>query len=166
MFFLRHISPRQYKVSCVGFMIWCPSGRCVAHCTFEIALSQAITLTLMLVCAFSPKVQKYLLGSLVFPLGMTNINPKRVKGTYRAEGNIAFADRQKHRIIAFTRCPVSLPGDCHATLAMTNLLHLGNNVKGTAKCVKGTHNILWFFSKTDHNLLFLFIKICYTNLVV
>lgn len=33
-------------------------------------------------------------------------------------------------------------------------------------CAKGTHNILWFFSKTDHNLLFLFIKICYTNLVV
>lgn len=39
-------------------------------------------------------------------------------------------------------------------------------VKGTMICVKGTHNILWFFSKTDHNLLFLFIKICYTNLVV
>ena len=110
--FLRHISPRKYKVSCVGFMIWCPSGRCVAHCTFEIALSQAITLTLLLVCAFSPKVQKYLLGSPVFPL------------------------------------------------EMTNLLHLGNNVKGTMICAKGTHNILWFFSKTDHNLLFLFIKIC------
>ena len=32
-----------------------------AHCTFEIALSQAITLTLLLVCAFfSTQVQKYL----------------------------------------------------------------------------------------------------------
>ena len=32
-----------------------------AHCTFEITLSQAITLTLMLVCAFfSTQVQKYL----------------------------------------------------------------------------------------------------------
>ena len=30
---------------------------------FEITLSQVITLTLLLVCAFSPKVQKYLLGS-------------------------------------------------------------------------------------------------------
>ena len=28
----------------------------VAHCTFEITLSQAITLTLLLVCAFSPRV--------------------------------------------------------------------------------------------------------------
>lgn len=45
-------------------------------------------------------------------------------------------------------------------------LHFDNNVKGTMICAKGTHNILWFFSKTDHNLLFLFIKICYTNLVV
>ena len=38
-----------------------PSGRCVAHCAFEITLSQAITLTLLLVCAFfSTQVQKYL----------------------------------------------------------------------------------------------------------
>ena len=34
----------------------------VAHCAFEIALSGAIMLTLLLVCSFSPKVQKYLLG--------------------------------------------------------------------------------------------------------
>ena len=33
-----------------------PSGRCVAHCTFEITLLQAIMLTLLLVCAFSPRV--------------------------------------------------------------------------------------------------------------
>ena len=39
-----------------------------AHCTFEITLLQAITLTLLLVCAFSPKVQKYLLGSLITAL--------------------------------------------------------------------------------------------------
>ena len=39
-----------------------PSVR-VAHFAFEITLSGAITLTLLLVCAFSPKVQKYLLGS-------------------------------------------------------------------------------------------------------
>lgn len=39
-------------------------------------------------------------------------------------------------------------------------LHFDNNVKGTMICAKGTHNILWFFSKTDHNLLLLFIKIC------
>ena len=38
-----------------------PSGRCVAHCSFEIALSGAAMLTLMLVCAFfSTQVQKYL----------------------------------------------------------------------------------------------------------
>ena len=38
-----------------------PSGRCVAHCAFEITLSLAITLTLLLVCAFfSTQVQKYL----------------------------------------------------------------------------------------------------------
>ena len=34
-----------------------------AHCTFEITLSGTITLTLLLVCSFSPKVQKYLLGT-------------------------------------------------------------------------------------------------------
>ena len=39
-----------------------PSVR-VAHFAFEITLSGAIALTLLLVCAFSPKVQKYLLGS-------------------------------------------------------------------------------------------------------
>ena len=33
-----------------------PSGRCVAHFVFGITLSQAITLTLLLVCAFSPRV--------------------------------------------------------------------------------------------------------------
>ena len=35
----------------------------VAHCAFKIALSGAIMLTLLLVCSFSPKVQKCLLGS-------------------------------------------------------------------------------------------------------
>ena len=34
----------------------------VAHCTFEITLSQAITLTLLLVCSFSPKVQSIFWG--------------------------------------------------------------------------------------------------------
>ena len=29
---------------------------CVAHCAFEITLSQTITLTLLLVCSFSPRV--------------------------------------------------------------------------------------------------------------
>ena len=43
-----------------------PSVR-VAHFAFEIALSLAAMLTLLLVCAFSPKVQKYLLGS-PFPI--------------------------------------------------------------------------------------------------
>ena len=46
-----------------------PSVR-VAHFAFEIALSLAAMLTLLLVCAFSPKVQKYLLGS-PFLLAMT-----------------------------------------------------------------------------------------------
>ena len=31
----------------------------VAHCTFEIALSGAIMLTLLLVCAFSPRVHSF-----------------------------------------------------------------------------------------------------------
>ena len=30
---------------------------CVAHCAFEITLSRTITLTLLLVCSFSPRVQ-------------------------------------------------------------------------------------------------------------
>jgi hypothetical protein len=50
---LRHIIVKGIKVN--------PSGRCVAHCSFEIALSGAAMLTLMLVCAFfSTQVQKYL----------------------------------------------------------------------------------------------------------
>ena len=53
-----------------------------AHCTFEIALSGATMLTLLLVCAFfSPRKYESIL-----------------RGFYNA---------------------VSLPGDCHATLAMT-----------------------------------------------
>ena len=51
------------------------------NCTFEIALSLAAMLTLMLVCSFSPRKYKSIL-----------------RGFYNA---------------------VSLPGDCHATLAMT-----------------------------------------------
>ena len=50
------------KVSCVGFIIWFPSGRCGANCAFEITLSGTITLTLLLVCAFSPKVQSIFWG--------------------------------------------------------------------------------------------------------
>ncbi len=53
-----------------------PSVR-VAHCTFEITLSGTITLTLLLVCAFSPKVQKYLLGS---PLTDFQVLGKTQKG--------------------------------------------------------------------------------------
>ncbi|MDY5689679.1 MAG: hypothetical protein SPK57_05055 [Eubacteriales bacterium] len=50
---LRHIIVKGIKVN--------PSRRCVAHCSFEIALSGAAMLTLMLVCAFfSTQVQKYL----------------------------------------------------------------------------------------------------------
>ena len=53
-----------------------PSVR-VAHFAFEITLSGAITLTLLLVCAFSPKVQKYLLGS---PLTDFQVLGKTQKG--------------------------------------------------------------------------------------
>ena len=35
----------------------------VANLAFEITLSETITLTLLLVCSFSPQVQKYLAGS-------------------------------------------------------------------------------------------------------
>ena len=55
----------QYLVGTPWRFFWGsenPSVR-VAHFAFEITLSRAITLTLLLVCAFSPKVQKYLLGS-------------------------------------------------------------------------------------------------------
>ena len=86
-----------------------------------------------IIFAKTPKNKSKFVSCQITEFSMNTIYPQRAKGTHRAEGNIAFADRQKHRIIAFTRCPVSLPGDCHATLAMTNLLHLGNNVKGTVK---------------------------------
>ena len=54
--------PTGTKVSRVGFIIWFPSGRCGANCAFEITLSGTITLTLFLVCAFSPKVQSIFWG--------------------------------------------------------------------------------------------------------
>ena len=52
--------PHKYTVSCGGpvtFLGKFLRGRVrVAHFVFKITLSQAITLTLMLVCAFSPRV--------------------------------------------------------------------------------------------------------------
>ncbi len=54
------IKPHKYTVSCgdpVTFLGKFLRGRVrVAHFVFEITLSQAITLTLLLVCAFSPRV--------------------------------------------------------------------------------------------------------------
>mgnify|MGYP004701573187 FL=1 len=47
-----------------GFLTGSCEGAYASHnFAFEITFSQAITLTLLLVCDFSPKVQKYLLGS-------------------------------------------------------------------------------------------------------
>ena len=43
------------------FNVWVYRTR-VAHCTFEITLLQAIMLTLLLVCSFSPKVQSIFWG--------------------------------------------------------------------------------------------------------
>ena len=42
------------------FNVW--FGQHVAHCAFEITLLQAIMLTLLLVCSFSPKVQSIFWG--------------------------------------------------------------------------------------------------------
>ena len=42
------------------FNVWVSEP--VAHCTFEITLLQAIMLTLLLVCSFSPKVQSIFWG--------------------------------------------------------------------------------------------------------
>ena len=39
-------------------------ANCVAHCTFEITLLRAIMLTLLLVCAFSPRVHSIPRGPL------------------------------------------------------------------------------------------------------
>ena len=36
------------------------------------------------------------------------VNPQRAKVIHRAARCIAFTDRQKHRIIAFVRCPLTL----------------------------------------------------------
>ncbi len=43
-----------------------PSGIYGAHCAFEIALSPAITLTLLLVSAFSPRVHSIPRGPCIF----------------------------------------------------------------------------------------------------
>ena len=61
-----------------------------ALCTFEITLSQAITLTLLLVCAFSPRVHSNPAGS---PLTDFRVLQKRRKGAnyrrfYRIQNNV------------------------------------------------------------------------------
>ena len=52
-------------------------------------------------------------------LRMTNINPQCAKGTHRAARCIAFANRQKHRIIAFAARQNSVP-----TLSFIKLLDI------------------------------------------
>ena len=51
VFFIYNIEFHR-RIAFQGF----PSGRCVAHCAFEITLLQAIMLNLLLVCSFSPRV--------------------------------------------------------------------------------------------------------------
>ena len=48
-------------------------GQDVAHCTFEITLLQAIMITLLLVCSFSPKVQSIFWGPRIC-LGALSLN--------------------------------------------------------------------------------------------
>ena len=43
-------------MKCVFFVVGLSRAAHGAHCTFKIALSQSIMITLMLVCAFSPRV--------------------------------------------------------------------------------------------------------------
>ena len=64
------LSGRQCSLLCLFAPF--PHGYTVSrgvpdNCTFEIALSQAITLTLLFVCAFSPKVQSIFWGSQFAP---------------------------------------------------------------------------------------------------
>ena len=70
-----------------------------AHCAVEIALSGAIMLTLMLVCAFSPRKYKSIL-----------------RGFYNA---------------------VSVPGDSHASLGMTECVAAGNINKKPLAMARG-----------------------------
>ena len=44
----------------------------VAHCTFEITLLQAIMLTLLLVCSFSPKVQSIFWGPRICAVAISH----------------------------------------------------------------------------------------------
>ena len=44
----------------------------VAHCTFEITLLQAIMLTLLLVCSFSPKVQSIFWGPRICDIAISH----------------------------------------------------------------------------------------------
>ena len=117
-----------------------PSGRCVAHCSFEITLLQAIMLTLLLVCAFSPRVHSIPRGphfsarndkykSITCPQGKYHCNAISLSKTisrrrhitavrliapkvHRAEGAslLPEANTSHHRFYK-----VSLPGDCHST---------------------------------------------------
>ena len=52
------------------FNVWVYRTR-VAHCTFEITLLQAIMLTLLLVCSFSPKVQSIFWGPRICAVAIT-----------------------------------------------------------------------------------------------
>ena len=61
-----HTARSAHKCKHFRFAVDEPCCPRVAHFAFEITLSLAIMLALLLVCSFSPKAQKYLLGSPYF----------------------------------------------------------------------------------------------------
>ena len=81
------------------------SRSCVAHCTFEITLLQAIMLTLLLVCAFSPKVHSIFWGPL---FAMTDNYPQLARGaniTPKAYHCVSNITPQAYYTAKATRCP-------------------------------------------------------------
>ena len=72
---------------CVFFVVGLSRAAHGAHCTFKIALSQAIMFTLMFVCAFSPTGTQYPAGSPLIHLklqGITqaSVNSRRTPTSY------------------------------------------------------------------------------------
>ena len=65
------------------------SGRLVAHFTFEITLLQAIMLTLLLVCSFSPRVHSIPRGPRIFARN-DNFYPQRAEADIAPAGHITF----------------------------------------------------------------------------
>ena len=101
---------------------WCgrPRG---THCAFEITLSWAITLTLLLVCAFSPRVHSIPWGPRYYALAFEL--HKLCGHEHQQSGNAAsFLAENEKKTIFIVFSVGAVDGTCSATLRAQAVLRL------------------------------------------